>query len=158
MMFKRSINILMICFAFSFIALSCADKTASLEDPFSVTVYVSNSMPFVIIYHLDKNNIQVMFSGGIAGETDSVLYEKLLSEEEQRAVINFFSDFPLSALEDRYFNPNIIDGDQKIFEFRIGKLEKRVQASNYYQEDLGALVEFINTLVSEKYKMWYLKY
>ena len=159
MMFKRSINILLMFFAFSFITLSCTDKAASLEQPFDITVYDSDySMGFAIIYHLDKNNIQVTFSGGLEGETDSVVYKKQLSSLEKEKMAEFFSDFPLADLQEKYITPYVADGDQKIFEFRIGKLEKQIQESNYYQEDLAALVDFLNTLVSEKYKMRYLEY
>ena len=159
MISKRFINILLMFFAFSFIALSCADKAASLEEPFSVTVYDSDySMGYAIIYHLDKNNIQVAFSGGLEGETDSVVYKKQLSLLEKEKMAKFFSDFPIADLEEKYINPNIADGEKKIFDFRIGKLEKQIQESNYYQEDLAALVDFINALVSEEYKMRYEDY
>jgi hypothetical protein len=115
-------------------------------------------MAFAIIYHLDKDNIQVTFSGGIEGETDSVVYEKRLSATEKEEMAKFFSDFPITDLQEKYINPNMDDGDQKIFEFKIGKIEKQIQESNVYQEDLASLVAFINALVSEHYKMRYEEY
>ena len=90
-------------FAFSFMALSCADKTASLEEPFSVIVIDSYlKASYSTIYLLDKDEIKVIYSGNLEDETDSVVYVKELTETEKRKVANLFLNFPLKDLKEKY--------------------------------------------------------
>ena len=89
------------------------------------------------------------------GESDSILYVKDLTTIEQKIVRDFISTFPLATLKDEYVTPNVDDGDQKLFVFKIGKIEKKIQTSNYYQDDLGSLVNLLNYLVPIEFDIIY---
>ncbi len=159
MMFTHSIKILLMFFAFSFMALSCADKTASLEEPFSVIVIDSYlKASYSTIYLLDKDEIKVIYSGNLEDETDSVVYVKELTETEKRKVANLFLNFPLKDLKEKYIDSNVLDGSRKIFDITIGKVNRQIQILNYYQNDIGELVDFINTLVTIEHRIKYEAY
>ena len=156
MMFTHSIKILLMFFAFSFMALSCADKAVPLEEPFSVTVIDSYlKASYSMIYLLDKDEIKVIYSGNLEDETDSVVYVKELTETEKRKVANLFLNFPLKDLKEKYIDSNVLDGSQKIFDISIGRVNRQIQILNYYQSDIGKLVDFINTLVTIEHRIKY---
>ncbi len=113
------------------------------------------SMAYSTIYELSKDSIRITFSGHLQGEADTVIYRKPLSTEEKREVAAFFSEFPLADLKGKYINPNVEDGDQKLFDIAIGGLYKSIQTSNYYEAHLGNMVKFLNTLIDDKYKIRY---
>ena len=140
----------------SIVILSCNKNESRIEVPFKVLVFDSDySLAYTFKYELNNDEIKVTFSGQVEGEVDSIIYQRKLSTEEKQNAREFFSEFPLTELKDEYITPNIDDGDQKLFEFEIGDFKKKIRASNYYEENLGKMVSFLNTLIIDKHKINY---
>jgi len=65
------------------------------------------------------------------------------------------SNINIDSLKKYYSNPCIRDGSQVIIKITKGRKSKVIQLDNYYQPDIGLAIELINSLVPEKYKIWY---
>lgn len=148
-------------FALCLSILSCSEskddkseRGLALEGEFSVVLYDSDyAQALSRMYRLDRISIRIVMTGSVVGESDSVVYDRQLSESEKLRVADFFGDFPLTALQDHYATPAVEDGDQKVFVFAIGNVEKQVQVANYYQNDLGAVVDLLNSLVPDEFRI-----
>ena len=127
-----------------------------LPTPFEITIYDSDySMAFSRIYTLREDSIHIVFSGELVGEIDTVIFERELSKDERIEIMKFFTIFPLDKLEPKYIIDTVFDGDQKLFMFKIGTIEKRIQVSNYFQEDLASLIDLVNKFVPVDYRIKY---
>ena len=143
--------------------LSCTGKNdnntkqgESSETQYSITIYDSDySLALSLIYELNNEDIRVIFSGELEGESDSIVYERQLTFEEQLKISEYLRSFPINALDSSYIEPYVDDGDQKYFLLKIGKSERKIQTSNHYQRDLGSLVNLVNDLVPAEFKMIY---
>jgi hypothetical protein len=80
--------------------------------------------------------------------------ERKLNIEEKVDVKRFVNNFPIKRLNDRYINEAVEDGTQMQFDFYIGNTSKSIYISNIYNEDLGKLTEFLNTLLPVDYIMY----
>jgi hypothetical protein len=143
--------------------LSCGgDENESFEGgdelkrEFSVEIYDSDySQASSRKYRLASSSLQIVLLSGVVGEGDSIVYERLLSKQEKLEVKEFVTAFPLTTLQNTYVTPAMSDGDQKVFVFAVGKIKKQVKVANYYQEDLGALINLMNGLVPNEFKISY---
>jgi hypothetical protein len=122
-----------------------------VDSTINIVLYDSDfSQALTKIYQLNNDSIRVSIKSGIAGEGDKVIYKRSLSIREKDRIMTFFMKFPLSSLESKYSDPNIDDGDQKVFIVKIGDLEKRILVSNYDQPELMDIVELLKSLIDEK--------
>ena len=129
-----------------------------LKSPFEMTLYDSDySLAYSRIYTLEADSLHILFKSGIVGESDDVVYEGKLSEEEQKTIARFFNNFPIEKLESEYIKANVDDGDQKLFIFKIGTTEKKIHVSNYYKDEIADLVGLLNELVPIEYKIKYIR-
>jgi hypothetical protein len=113
---------------------------------FSVTIYN--------YYFGRPDNITILTPDSITQEWnktrgESKFYKHKLDEKEKRKVTKFIREFPLSDLKEQYVNEAVEDGINLSFEIRINTIKKTIFVSNMYNDDLGKLVELINTLVPE---------
>jgi len=58
-------------------------------------------------------------------------------------------------LKEDYANLCIDDGSQITVTLKKDGKKKSVRLSNYYHDDIGKIIYLVNSLVPEKYKVWY---
>lgn len=122
-------------------------------EPFELTVTKFDfSMAYGIAYRITHKDLHIIFRGELEGEKDTTLFESLLKKSES---LKNMSNIEFGKLKDRYFNPCIADGSQINVHFQKGKTKKSVYLSNYYQEDIGEIVDFVNQIVPNKYQIDY---
>lgn len=151
-------NFLLSLLAISVVVLSCSKKGVQIDDSFSVTM--TQVVPLAARayhYHLDKNEIKVVLEDLFEEAADSIIYKKFLTDKDKKDVQNFFSDFPLADLEAKYLGrTNFTDLDEKYFVFESTGQKKEIFVYDFYQNDLGGLVMFLNSLVDEQHKITYM--
>jgi len=132
-------------------SILCSCKSDPIE-PFelSVTDY-DYSLAYSILYRLTEKKLTITFRGELENEKDSILYE---TDDLPRKEIRELSKITLDSLGVLYSNPCIADGDIKVYRFTKNGITKQVQIQNYYQEDLSPVIELINKIVPEKFKMY----
>src|SRR5690606_6330611 len=109
------------------------------------------SLAYSILYRLTEKKLIITFRGELENEKDSILYE---TDDLPRKEIRKLSKITLDSLGVLYSNPCIADGDIKVYRFTKNGITKQVQIQNYYQEDLSPVIELINKIVPEKFKMY----
>jgi len=147
---------------------SCRQKTEKINDknkvtstkysgsdikPFKLTVLNSNySLGYATKYVLTEQNLQITCKRESKNENDSTLFtvELVPSYALQKV-----STINTNSLQEYYANPCIKDGSQLTVIFEKDHKSKTIQLSNFYQADIGQAIEFINSLTSEEYKIWY---
>ena len=121
--------------------------------PFEFTIYDSDySMAYTLQYVLTEKEIKVIFIGQLEDEKSLTRFKKKLRVDETLKAI---SNINIASLKEYYTNPCIQDGSQLSINFEQNGKNKNVHLSNYYQPDVGQVIEFINNLVPKKYKIWY---
>ncbi len=86
---------------------------------------------------------------------DSVFYKKALTEKEKIILADIEKIIATDSLEESYNNFCIIDGSIISFSFESAKISKDVTVSNSYNLTIASVVEFINTISPNRYKLWY---
>lgn len=161
---KSIFLILAIFFSFA----SCIQKTEKTTDkskvptnkysgsdiePFKLTVFKSNySLGYAIKYVLTEQNLQITYKGESKNEIDSTLFSVELVPS---SALQKVSTINANSLQEYFENPCIRDGSQLTVIFDKDHKSKTIQLSNFYQADIGQAIEFINSLASKKYKIWY---
>jgi hypothetical protein len=121
--------------------------------PFELIVLNADySMAYAVKYVLTEKTLKIIFKGDLEGEKDSILFKSNLETNETLIKI---SNINIDSLKKYYSNPCIRDGSQVMVKITKGRKSKTVQLDNYYQPDIGLAIELINSLVPEKYKIWY---
>jgi len=118
---------------------------------------INYSMAYSHIYNINNDNIKVVFHGGLVGERDSLIFDKKLSQSETNIFIKLLSSIPLSKLKDNYSDPWILDGDRKVVELSIGKLNKTINIENAYQKDMDTLFKAVNRVIPKNIMIYYVK-
>jgi hypothetical protein len=101
---------------------------------------------------LSSKELKIIFKSDLEGEKDSVLFSRTLQPSD---TLEKISNINLDSLKEYYTNDCIQDGSQLTITFKINGNDKIVHLSNYYQEDIGKIVNLTNSLVADKYKIWY---
>jgi hypothetical protein len=123
--------------------------------PFTLTLADSDySLAYARHYIVTEKDLTVVFKGEVEGERDSILYYTPLPLSES---LRALSPVELDSLQEYYRNPCIDDGSQLAIHFQKGTKAKQVHLSNYYQKDIGIAIDLINTVLPEKYRIWYQK-
>ena len=131
-------------------------RESNMEIPYALTLYDSDfSMSLTIVYVLNGDSLQVKRISGIESESETVLLTRELTDDERYKFAMFLRMFPLDQLQENYENPNVDDGDQKLFVFKRGEIEKQVNCSNFYQNDLALLINELNDLLPNELKITY---
>jgi len=126
--------------------------------PFELTVEDADySMSQTFIYKISENKIEIFSRSDInlvgmrkGGNMDTVYKADL----EGNATLKKLSNINLDNLQDGYSNHCIMDGSQLTVKLNKDGKSKTVHLSNYYQTDIGLVIELINTLTPKKYKIW----
>ncbi|MFD1064391.1 hypothetical protein ACFQ1Q_14150 [Winogradskyella litorisediminis] len=134
---------------FLLIFISCKNDTL---EPFELSISDYNySLAYSVLYQINEKELTITFSGELENEKDSIIYSTNKLPEKK---IRKLSEINIDSLGIYYSNPCIDDGDIKIYEFKKGLKTKRIQVDNYYQEDLSPVLELINEIVPEKFKIY----
>jgi len=145
--------IILTCLSFTSCAQSTGKTTNTKIPPFELTVYDSDySMAYSLQYVLTDKRLTIMFKSDLEGEKDTILFETQLSPNK---ALEHLSKIDIASLKESYENPCISDGSQISIKLLKDNKSKIVHLSNYYHYDVGIAIEIINTLVPEKYKIWY---
>lgn len=142
---------------------SCADQTTKGQvnsrpknydiNSFEAIIVNSDySMAYSIQTILTHKQLKIIFKSGLVGEKDSVLFSNSLQPSD---TLQQISEINLSTLKGYYSNNCIEDGSQVTVTLKKGNDIKSVHLSNYYQEDIGKIIYLVNSLVPDKYKVWY---
>ncbi len=86
---------------------------------------------------------------------DSVYFKRALTQNEKMALNNIEQSLESDTLKTTYTNFCIIDGLILSFSFESAKFSKDVTVSNYYNESIANVVQFINKIAPKKYQLWY---
>ncbi len=122
---------------------------------FEVRVLNSDySMAYSVLTILTNNELRIIFKSDLAGEKDSVLFTRSLQPSD---TLQQISNINLDSLKEYYSNNCVTDGSQMTVTLKKNGKEKSIQLSNFYQEDVGKIIYLINSLVADKYKVWYNK-
>lgn len=131
------------------------DVHSDLRDiePFEIRVTDSDySMAYGLEYVLTEKSLKVIFKGELEREKDSLVYS---SELEVNETLKELSNLNLDDVQEYYSNPCIADGSQITVEVKKNKESKTVHLSNYYHNEIGLAIGFINELAPDKYRIWY---
>jgi hypothetical protein len=138
------------------LVVSCGQENKNAESkliPFEYTVYDSDfSMAITHQYVLTENTIKIINKAELEGEKDSVLFEANI--QSAPALIEL-SRLNIDSLKKQYKNSGVSDGTQIKIIFKKEDHIKITWVSNFYQPDVGRLIEVINGLVPKRYKIWY---
>ena len=123
--------------------------------PFQVVIINSDyAMAYSVQIFLTDKQIKIGYKSGLEGGKDTLLFFKAIQPSD---TLKQISEIDLSKLKLRYFNDCIEDGSQITVILKRGNVIKSVHLSNYYQNDIGKIIYLVNSLVPEKYKVWYNK-
>lgn len=103
-------------------------------------------------YYVSKEAVAVVLWDDF-GSPKRELLNRPLTKEEARDWAKYWSQFDFKDLKDDYTDPNVFDGLQRDFTFKVGKEEKKVSVANVQVEKLVRLSQKINTIVPDKWKM-----
>lgn len=149
---------LIILIAIGLGACSTKDKSNITNDqvqtkPFEIRVTDSDySMAYGLEYVLTDKDLKIIFKGELESEKDSLIFSSGLEPNES---LKALSELSIDSLQKYYSNPCIDDGSQITVELKKENKSKTVHLSNYYHNKIGLVIEQINKLVPEKYKIWY---
>lgn len=88
---------------------------------------------------------------------DSVYFKRALNQNEKTFLTNIEQSIESDDLKASYTNFCIMDGLILSFSFESDKFSKDVTVSNFYNESIAKVVEFINKIAPKKYQIWYNK-
>jgi hypothetical protein len=127
-------------------------KSYTIE-PFIATFITSDySMARSVEVNLSNSELKIIFKGELVGEKDSILFSKYLQPSD---TLQEISHINLDSLQENYSNNCIDDGSQITVILKKDEKEKSVHLSNFYQNDIGKIIYLANSLVPDKYKIWY---
>ncbi|MCB0835412.1 MAG: hypothetical protein KDD63_02935 [Bacteroidetes bacterium] len=106
----------------------------------------------ITIVQSDRLEVQLFTPRAI---TPGEVKERRLTPEETQAMSEFMKTFPLEDLKEHYIYGGVKDGTELHFLIRVDQFEKNIFIGNYYQDDLGILVQEIVKLFSRDYIGYY---
>ena len=137
------------------IGQTTSDTKNNVIIPFQVAIINSDyAMSYSVQISLTDKQIKIVYKSGLEGGKDTLLFSKNIQPSD---TLKQISEIDLSKLKHRYSNDCIEDGSQITVILKRGNTIKSVHLSNYFQDDIGKIIYLINSLVPEKYKVWYNK-
>ena len=121
--------------------------------PFKLTI-ANADYSMALMYHfiLTEHRFEIIFKGGVEGEKDSTVFKLDVIPD---SILKKLTTIDISHLEEKYVNPCISDGSQLKVTWDTKDYSKTIRLSNYYQPDIALLIEMVNSLAPEKYRIWY---
>ncbi len=123
------------------------------DDDFEVTIVDDDySLAYAIVIVLTNKKLDVIYKGGIVGEKDSLLFSRSVYSSDTLRQIKTIN---LQKLKGYYSSKFGNDGSQVTVTMKKNNVSKTIHLDNYYQQDIGRIIYLINSLVPDKYKVWY---
>jgi hypothetical protein len=139
----------------SIIGQSNGKTETPIIKPFEATILNSDySMGYSVLAILTNKELKIVFKSDLVGEKDSVLFLKSLQPSD---TLQQISSINLDSLKEYYSNNCISDGSQVTVTLKKNGKVKSIHLSNFYQDDVGKIIYLFNSLVADKYKVWYEK-
>ena len=146
----------------SVLLFSCSDNSSKAQSnidskidikPFTASIFNSfYAEAYSVQTVLTDKELKIIFKSDLVGEKDTTVFLKILKPSD---TLRQISEININQLKEYYSNPCIEDGSQVTVLFKKNGKSKSVHVSNYYQEDIGKIIYLVNSLVPEKYKVWY---
>ena len=138
---------------FLWVTLSSNGQTSTSIKEFEITVSSFNfpMRPFGKVV-LKKNELTILKEARPAKDKDSILFTINLNPSD---TLKMISEINLDSLKNYYSNNCIDDGSQISVVLKKDNAIKSVMLDNYYQDDIGTIIYFINSIVPKKYQIWY---
>ena len=86
---------------------------------------------------------------------DSVYFKRALNQKDKTFLSNIEQRIEVDTLKELYTNFCIMDGLILSFSFESARFSKEVTVSNYYNESIAEVIEFINKISPKRYQLWY---
>jgi len=146
-------NLLIIgCVLLSTFSLQCKNPV------FMVDIFDSNySMSYTLHYHITKDSITIVKLDGLQGTHTVRLLEKKLTVIESNRILNIIKSPAFKSLKHQYKNALIEDGDRKRINIQLDKQKKTIEIANVYNKEVARLINNVNPVLDEKYKIKYLE-
>ncbi|MES2332774.1 MAG: hypothetical protein V4539_24410 [Bacteroidota bacterium] len=135
--------------------LSCADMDAKGQNIESFEIEILNSYfaeAYTVSTILTDKQLKIVFKSGIAGTKDRTVFAEALTFSD---TLRQIGEMDLTKLKAYYSNPCINDGSQITITLNKDGKTKSIHLSNYYHGAIGKIIYLSNSLVPEKYKVWY---
>ena len=101
---------------------------------------------------LTEKKLKIIFASSKDEMKDSTFFEKNLQFSD---TLQQIANIDLENLQNNYTNPCVDDGSQITLSIKKDGETKGVHLSNYYQDDIGKIIYLVNSIVPEKYRIWY---
>lgn len=136
--------------------VAAAQSNQCNQKKYSIEIFDYNfSMAYTTGYNIVDDSLIIIGLNGIEGRKDTCLVAKKISEDQSQKVYNFLCSLDIMKLKDKYENPLIDDGDQKMVKICFKNKIKTVEINNIYQKDMANLFDVINQFIGEEYKIRY---
>lgn len=106
---------------------------------------------YALDYYVSETSIVVVLTD--IGNPPEERLNRELTEPEKAEWTAYVQTLGIDELEDVYDNPNVVDGLQQTFDFRIGGKQRQIEVFNRYVPELADLCDKINELVPEDLRM-----
>jgi hypothetical protein len=137
------------CLGIVILIQSCSQQVQPRK-PFRILMSESNlSMAYSHEVVLTDSLIQMSFVGGLVGENPRVIWHRRMDTATSDTLIKFLETEPWSSLNQIYFNPQIMDGRQFVFEIDYRLMRDTVQLSNMWVPPLHRLAQLVNSIVPD---------
>ena len=135
------------------VTLSSNGQTPTSIKEFEITVSSFNfpMKPFGKVV-LKKNELTVLKETRLEKDKDTILFTIDLKPTDTLKII---SEINLDSLKNYYSNNCIDDGSQISVVLKKDNIIKSVMLDNYYQDEIGTIIYFMNSIVPKKYQIWY---
>ncbi|MDB5210291.1 MAG: hypothetical protein JWQ30_1118, partial [Sediminibacterium sp.] len=143
-------------FLFAFVQFLACENNSSFQNnskPFEISISTKTLVVEGCTLTIVTNNqLSVFQKSYVPGTRDSLLFVRDLSPSD---TIQRIEKIRLDKLEKEYANPCIDDGLEITVTSKKGYSTKSVTLANYYQGEVGNLIQLVNSLLPTKYKIWY---
>ena len=145
--------ILSLCLALIANGQSGSTTNKSKDRKFEITIIDFNLLlPLDKLYIITNNELKIVCNSKITKKKDSILFTINIQPSD---TLQMISEINLNNLKNHYVNGCIDDGSQITVIMKKNNEVKSIFLENYYQEEIGKIISFFNSLAPAKYKIWY---
>lgn len=128
-------------------------NSTNVDSTFEITLINSDySLAYSTFIVLTNRKLSIIYKGELVGEKDSLLFS---TSVQQSDTLKQISNIDITQLKNYYSNDCVSDGTQITVDIKKNGFIKTVHVSNYYQEDVGKIIYLVNSLIPNKYQIWY---
>ncbi len=123
------------------------------NNQFIIKLIASNySMSYSLKYEISNLNYTITMLNGLKGKRDSIVYNKVLSNDQ---TMKKLIEIDLFDLKYKYDNELVEDGNRLTIVIIKNKKAKTIIVNNTFQKDINQLVLLFNTITPSKYQIKY---